>query len=231
MANPLLRPIGPRRQRGLSTLLVTLVVLGILTVIVLYSTNVAFFEQRTANNPIRCFNWGGEYGNPDNLTRGKGENLSIKEMVDKALADHGGDPKRVFVVGFSAGGGMAAIMPVYTGVTALAFFASMGLPGLSGFISEILILLGTWQRYPVLTILGASGVILTAGYLLWTIQRVYLGPPNEKYLKFPEISGREMFTLVPLGVIVIIVGIYPSVVLDMLRASLDQINQIVIPHL
>jgi NADH-quinone oxidoreductase subunit M len=67
--------------------------------------------------------------------------------------------------------------------------------------------------------------------LLWTIQRVYLGPPNEKYLKMAEINGREMFTLVPLGVIVIIVGIYPNVVLDMLRASLDQINQVIIPHL
>jgi NADH-quinone oxidoreductase subunit M len=128
-------------------------------------------------------------------------------------------------------GGLAAIMPVYTGVTALAFFASMGLPGLSGFISEILVLLGTWQKYPGLTILGASGVILTAGYLLWTIQRVYLGPPNEKYLKMAEINGREMFTLVPLGVIVILVGIYPSVVLDLLRSSLDHLNQIVVPHL
>ena len=128
-------------------------------------------------------------------------------------------------------GGLAAIMPVYTGITALAFFASMGLPGLSGFISEILVLLGTWQKYPVLTICGASGVILTAGYLLWTIQRVYLGPPNEKYLKMPDINGREIFTLVPLGVIVIIVGIYPSVVLDMLRTTLDSINAIVIPHL
>jgi len=128
-------------------------------------------------------------------------------------------------------GGLAAIMPVYTGVTALAFFASMGLPGLSGFISEVLVLLGVWQKYPVLTILGASGVILTAGYLLWTIQRVYLGPPNEKYLNMAEINGREIFTLVPLGVIVILVGIYPQVVLDLLRASLDQLNQIVIPHL
>jgi NADH-quinone oxidoreductase subunit M len=128
-------------------------------------------------------------------------------------------------------GGLAAIMPLYTGVTALAFFASMGLPGLSGFISEVLVLLGTWQRYPVLTILGASGVVLTAGYLLWTIQRVYLGPPNEKYLKLPEINGREMFTLVPLGAIVIFVGIYPGVVLDLLRVSLDHINQIVVPHL
>ena len=46
--------------------------------------------------------------------------------------------------------------------------------------------------------------------MLWTIQRVYLGPPNEKYLKLPEINGREMFTLVPLGAIVIIVGVYPK---------------------
>ena len=92
-------------------------------------------------------------------------------------------------------------------------------------------MLGTWQKYPVLTILGASGVILTAGYLLWTIQRIFLGPPNEKYLKLPEINGREMFTLVPLGAIVILLGIYPSLVLDLLRASLDHINQIVVPHL
>jgi NADH-quinone oxidoreductase subunit M len=107
----------------------------------------------------------------------------------------------------------------------------MGLPGLSGFISEVLVLLGSWQKFPVLAIIGASGVILTAGYLLWTIQRVYLGPLNEKYKSLPEINGREMFTLVPLGAIVILVGVYPNVVLDLLRASLDHINQIVLPHL
>jgi poly(hydroxyalkanoate) depolymerase family esterase len=71
---------------------------------------VVYAQQETANNPLRCFNWAGEYGNADNLTRGKGENLSIKQMVDKAVADHGSDPKRVFVAGFSAGGGTAAIM-------------------------------------------------------------------------------------------------------------------------
>ncbi|MEX0804030.1 MAG: NADH-quinone oxidoreductase subunit M [Candidatus Binatia bacterium] len=128
-------------------------------------------------------------------------------------------------------GGLAAVMPVYTGITALAFFASMGLPGLSGFISEVLVLLGTWQKYPGLAILGATGVILTAGYLLWTVQRVYLGPINEKYKTMPEINGREIFTLVPLGAIVILVGVYPSVVLDLLRTSLDNLNQIIIPHL
>jgi NADH-quinone oxidoreductase subunit M len=128
-------------------------------------------------------------------------------------------------------GGLAAVMPVYTGVSALAFFASMGLPGLSGFISEVLVLLGAWQKYPILAILGASGVVLTAGYFLWTIQRVYLGPTNEKYQALPEVNGRELFTLIPLGIIVIILGVYPHAVLDLLRASLDQLNQLVIPHL
>src|SRR5438094_10338915 len=128
-------------------------------------------------------------------------------------------------------GGLGAIMPVYTGVSSLAFFASMGLPGLSGFISEVLVLLGTWQKFPMLTILSASGVILTASYLLWTIQHVYLGPPNEKYKMLPEINGREMFTLVPLGAIVILIGVYPSMVLDLLRTSLDGINKVVVPHL
>ncbi|HWP58786.1 MAG TPA: NADH-quinone oxidoreductase subunit M [Candidatus Acidoferrales bacterium] len=124
-------------------------------------------------------------------------------------------------------GGLAAVMPVYTGVTAIAFFASMGLPGLSGFISEVLVLLGAWQKYQILTILGASGVILTAGYLLWTIQRIYLGQINEKYRTLPEINGRELFTLVPLGAIVIILGVYPHAVLDLLSASLNQLNQMV----
>ena len=128
-------------------------------------------------------------------------------------------------------GGLAAIMPLYTGVTALAFFASMGLPGLSGFISEVLVLLGAWQKYPVLAIIGAGGIILTAGYLLWTIQRVYLGQPNEKYLSFPEISGRELFTLVPLGLIVVILGVYPHAMLDLISSSLEQLNQMIIPHL
>jgi len=71
---------------------------------------VVYPEQQTGNNAMRCFNWAGEFGNPDNLTRGKGENLSIKQMVDKAIERHGVDPKRVFVVGFSGGGATAALL-------------------------------------------------------------------------------------------------------------------------
>jgi NADH-quinone oxidoreductase subunit M len=128
-------------------------------------------------------------------------------------------------------GGLASVMPIYTGVTALAFFASMGLPGLSGFISEVLVLLGVWEKYQVLAIIGASGIILTAGYFLWTMQRVYLGPPNEKYQNLPDINGRELAMLVPLGIIVVVLGVYPHAVLDLLSSTLNHLNQIVIPHL
>jgi poly(hydroxyalkanoate) depolymerase family esterase len=71
---------------------------------------VVYPEQQTANNAMRCFNWAGEYGDTTNLKRGQGENESIKEMVDKAKAAHGVDPKRVFAVGFSGGGAQAALM-------------------------------------------------------------------------------------------------------------------------
>jgi NADH-quinone oxidoreductase subunit M len=124
-------------------------------------------------------------------------------------------------------GGLASIMPVYTGVTALAFFAALGLPGLSAFISEVLVLLGAWQKYPLLTAVGASAVIFTAGYILWTMQRMFLGKVNEKYVGLPEINGRELFTLVPLAVIVVVLGFYPRAVLDLMSASLDSLNAVV----
>src|SRR2546426_1163356 len=125
-------------------------------------------------------------------------------------------------------GGLASIMPVYTGVTGLAFFAAMGLPGLSAFISEALVLLGAWQAYPLLTVVGASAVILTAGYLLWTLQRMFLGPPNEKYLSLPEINARELCTLVPLGAIVIFLGVYPTPILDLQSPALVRLNDHVV---
>jgi NADH-quinone oxidoreductase subunit M len=125
-------------------------------------------------------------------------------------------------------GGLASIMPMYTGVAALAFFAALGLPGLSAFISEVLVLLGAWQKYPVLTAIGASAVILTAGYVLWMMQRVFLGKANEKYAGLPDINGRELFTLAPLAVIVVILGFYPRPVLDLMSQSLNSLNQFVL---
>ena len=125
-------------------------------------------------------------------------------------------------------GGLASHMPLYTGITGLAFFAAMGLPGMSAFISEVLVLIGAWQTHPLMTVLGAATAILTAGYMLWTFQRIYLGPVNDKYVGLPDLSFREAFTLVPLAVIVLILGVYPHAVLDLINTSLVHLNQVVL---
>jgi NADH-quinone oxidoreductase subunit M len=122
-------------------------------------------------------------------------------------------------------GGLASIMPRYTFVTGFAFFAAMGIPGLSAFISEILVLLGAWKAHPGLTVVAASAVVLTAGYMLWALQRMYLGAPNPKYAdKGWEINGRELFTLAPLAVIVLVLGIYPKLVLELQDPALRRLN-------
>jgi NADH-quinone oxidoreductase subunit M len=119
-------------------------------------------------------------------------------------------------------------MPVYAGYTGLAFFAALGLPGLSSFISEALVLLGSFEEYRVFTITATSGIILTAGYFLWTMQRVFLGPLPEQYTTLPEISLREAFTLTPLALIVIVLGFYPMPVLDLIGTTLQQTVALVV---
>jgi len=95
----------------------------------------------------------------------------------------------------------------------------------------VLVLLGAWQRYPLLTAIGATAVVLTAGYMLWTLQRIWLGKLNEKYASMPEINARELFTLVPLAAIVIVLGVYPTAILDLMTASLNQLNGVVATYL
>ncbi|RMD83671.1 MAG: NADH-quinone oxidoreductase subunit M [Candidatus Dadabacteria bacterium] len=124
-------------------------------------------------------------------------------------------------------GGLASVMPVYTGLMTVAFFAAMGLPGLSAFISEVLVLLGAWQYHHGLTVVAASAVILTAGYMLWMLQRVWLGPVNEKYASMPDVTAREIATLAPLAVIVIVLGVYPHAVLDLINPTLVALNKTV----
>jgi NADH-quinone oxidoreductase subunit M len=125
-------------------------------------------------------------------------------------------------------GGLASHMPFYTGLTGLAFFAAIGLPGMSAFISEVLVLIGAWQPHPLMTVLGAGTAILTAGYLLWTFQRIYLGPVNDKYVGLPDLTLREAFTLVPLAIIVLLLGVYPQAILDLLNTSLVHLNEVVL---
>ena len=80
----------------------------------------------------------------------------------------------------------------------------------------------------MMTVFGAATAILTAGYLLWTYQRIYLGPLNEKYKTLPDMDFREIGMLVPLAVIVIILGWYPQAILNLLNTSLVHLNQVVL---
>ncbi len=116
-------------------------------------------------------------------------------------------------------GGLGSNVPVIAGFWSLAGFAALGLPGLSSFISEALVFLGAFPVYRTITILAALGIILTAGYILWMLQRIFMGQPKEQYADFSEISSREVVTLAPLGIIVIVLGVYPMPVLALIRAS------------
>ena len=120
-------------------------------------------------------------------------------------------------------GGLMNKMPKYSGVMVLAFFAAIGLPGLSGFISEAFSFLGAFQSFRWLTIASAFGIVLTAGYMLWTLQRVFLGTLPEKWNNLTDINSRELAMLIPLAIIVIILGIYPNLMLDVMNTSANSL--------
>jgi NADH-quinone oxidoreductase subunit M len=126
-------------------------------------------------------------------------------------------------------GGLALTMPKYTGLVTVAFFAALGLPGLSGFVSEAFSFLGAFQvdKLRVVTMLSTLGIILTAAYMLWTLQRVFLGKVNEKWGILPDVDAREMFMLIPLAVIILVLGIYPSFLLNVMTSSVNNFVNVV----
>jgi NADH-quinone oxidoreductase subunit M len=120
-------------------------------------------------------------------------------------------------------GGMAQVMPRYWALTTVAFFAGIGLPGMAGFVSEFMTLFGAFdsadKRFRILVLISAIGIVLTAAYLLWAMQRVFLGKVNEKYKGFPDISFRETFSQAPLLFLCILLGIFPFLLLDWMEVS------------
>jgi NADH-quinone oxidoreductase subunit M len=124
-------------------------------------------------------------------------------------------------------GGIGQPMPRYWALATLTFFASLGLPTLAGFVSEFMTLFGAYQaddpRFRVLVVISCLGVVMTAAYILWAIQRVFLGPLNEKYKALPDLSFRETFTLAPLLFLCVALGIFPYFLLDWMNASMTNL--------
>lgn len=116
--------------------------------------------------------------------------------------------------------GLATKMPWFTVVSGIAIFASLGLPGFSGFIGEFFSLMGAFTSTlltPIYAILGALGILLGAGYLLWTFQKIYLGGyfVRESTWELPDLTLLEKLSLFSLGIISIILGIFPGIVFEL----------------
>lgn len=114
--------------------------------------------------------------------------------------------------------GLAAQVPRIGAVFAIASFASLGLPGMSGFVGEFLSLLGAWKGStavnaaysPVWVVISAVGVLLAAAYTLWLVQRVILGEPSRTVAVMEDMTGRELATILPLVTLTFVVGLYWS---------------------
>jgi NADH-quinone oxidoreductase subunit M len=105
--------------------------------------------------------------------------------------------------------GLYEPMPLYGGLSAVIFFGALGLPGLCGFVGEFMVVLATWNYDPTFSVLAALTVVLTASYILWTLQRVFMGT-NPQYKNYADMSVREIVCAVPLVVLAILLGVLPS---------------------
>jgi NADH-quinone oxidoreductase subunit M len=122
-------------------------------------------------------------------------------------------------------GGLMGLMPLYGGLAVGIFFAGMGLPGLCGFIGEVFTVISSWNYNPLYAIIAASGVILTAGYILWAVQRVYLGPeykgPHREGIT--PITDREALIGGVLLALCIVLGVYPELMFAPMRGSVNML--------
>jgi NADH-quinone oxidoreductase subunit M len=116
--------------------------------------------------------------------------------------------------------GLYEPMPLYGGISAVIFFAAMGLPGMCGFVGEFMVVLATWNFSPVFSILAALTVVITAAYILWTLQRVFFGQ-NPAYKGYLDMDAREIVCIVPLVVLAVLLGVLPNLLLSWTEGSLS----------
>jgi NADH-quinone oxidoreductase subunit M len=123
--------------------------------------------------------------------------------------------------------GLYEPMPLYGGISAVIFFAAMGLPGMCGFIGEVMVVLSAWKFAPggqqwvgiTMSVLSAATVVLTAAYILWTIQRVFMGT-NPAYKNYKDVSFEEVTVAVPIIIFSVLLGIFPGLLLSWMEPSL-----------
>ncbi|MBG0827376.1 NADH-quinone oxidoreductase subunit M [Planomonospora sp. ID67723] len=119
-------------------------------------------------------------------------------------------------------GGVQKIAPLLAGSFLIAGLSGLSLPGLSSFVSEFMVLNGTYERYAIPAIIGALGVILAAIYILWMYKRTMNGPTAEPVKGFTDLDGREKWVVAPLIAVIIALGFFPKPVLDVINPAVDK---------
>ena len=118
-------------------------------------------------------------------------------------------------------GGLAGRMPFVAAAMLIAGLASLGLPGLSGFVSELLVFLGAYRAYDWPTVLAVIGIVLAAGYILWMMERTFFGSPRERFADITDASPVEAVPLTLMVICIIGIGIYPALLTDMFDTALE----------
>jgi NADH-quinone oxidoreductase subunit M len=121
-------------------------------------------------------------------------------------------------------GGIARVVPVFTGVFMIVTLSSIGLPGLNGFIGEFLILAGSWGKYPVAVVFAGLGIIFGAVYMLWMVQRVFWNPlVHKENHQIEDINWRELLAVAPLLVLIVWIGVYPTTFLEPMANAVNKL--------
>ena len=125
-------------------------------------------------------------------------------------------------------GGLAARLPLIACTMVFISMASIGLPGLNGFVGEMLSLAGMFRRHPVYAVLGATGIVLGAWYLLTMLQHVFFGPLREPaarrtHARSRDMNRREMLAIAPICALCLWIGVMPQPLIEMIRPDVDAV--------
>jgi len=113
--------------------------------------------------------------------------------------------------------GIYVTVPVVATIMAFSFFANLGLPGLAGFISEFFVLAGTFPVSVVWVVMAGLGMLVVAGFNLWMMQRVLMGPARPEYAGLKDATGLELFTYAPVVALIVVLGVAPGLLINLMN--------------
>jgi NADH-quinone oxidoreductase subunit M len=119
--------------------------------------------------------------------------------------------------------GISVAVPKYAGFLMFCAFAGLGLPGLSGFVGEFMVVRGAWPIFTLFLSISMFGLLLTGGYILWMLLKTLFGPQNPQWARLPEMNFREGFALAPLMALMLVIGVYPLWIVQVINATVGRL--------